>query len=286
MNMPFRVHHITTFALGLALAFLGATSVQAQQSTSGKLPTAFEDAGLDEQLGEFVAEDVVLHNEAGEEVTVGSYLESGRPVILNFVYYDCPMLCNLVLDGFTKALNEMAWVPGEEFEVLTVSFAAGETPEMAARHKAAYLQRLGRPEAEDGWHFLVGDEAEIQKLASSTGFQFKWDERQQEYAHPATLIFLSPEGRITRYLYGLEYPASDVRKALVEASEGTVGTTIDRLILYCFQYDPSAGSYVLHAQNAMKLGGLVTVVLLGMGLFVLWRRESSRPEKDPVLSDV
>ena len=279
--------HITVFALCLALALLGATSVQAQlQSKSGKLPAAFEGAGLNEQLGESVAEEVVLHNEVGEEVTLASYLERGRPVILNFVYYDCPMLCNLVLDGFTKALAEMAWTPGDEFEVLTVSFAAGETPEMAARHKNAYLQRLGRPEAADGWHFLVGDEDEIQKLAQSTGFQFKWDERQQEYAHPATLIFISPEGQITRYLYGLDYPASDVRKAVVEASEGTVGTTMDRLILYCFQYDPSAGSYVLHAQNAMKLGGLVTVILLGTGLFLLWRRESHRPEKEPLPLDV
>ena len=285
--MPSTVYRITTLALCLAFALLGATSVQAQQqSKSGKLPTAFEGAGLDEQLGELVAQDVVLRNEAGEEVTIASYLEGGRPVVLNFVYYNCPMLCNLVLDGFTKALGEMEWTPGEAFEILTVSFAAAETPELAARQKAAYLQRLGRPEAASGWHFLTGDEAEIQKLASSTGFQFKWDERQQEYAHPATLIFLSPEGNITRYLYGLEYPASDVRKALVEASDGTVGTTVDRLILYCFQYDPAAGSYVLHAQNAMKLGGLVTVILLGTGLFVLWRRERRRPEKDPVLLDV
>ena len=165
------------------------------------------------------------------------------------------MLCNLVLDGFTKPPSaRWSGRRAENLKSSQVSFAADETPELAARQKAAYLQRLGRPEAASGWHFLTGDEAEIQKLANSTGFQFKWDERQQEYAHPATLIFLSPEGKITRYLYGLEYPASDVRKALVEASEGTVGTTIDRLILYCFQYDPAAGSYVLHAQNAMKAG--------------------------------
>ena len=258
-----------------ALSLLAPASALAQRAGQ-PLPDAYGEAGLDEQLGEAIPTDVGFYNEAGERVTLGSFFEDGRPVILNFVYHNCPMLCNLLLDGFTNALQEMDWTPGGEFEVVTVSFAADETPELAARAKARYLKVLGRPEAADGWHFLTGSEASIQELAQAVGFSFAWNEQLQQYAHPAALVFLSPEGKVTRYLYGLQYPPGDVRRALVEASDGTVGTTVDRLLLYCLQYDPNAGSYVLHAQNAMKLGGLLTVLVLGMGLFLLWRRERHR----------
>ena len=258
----------------LALS-MAATPVLAQRSGQ-PLPRGYGDAGLDEQLGETVPTDVTLYDEEGEEVTLASYLQGGRPVILNFVYYDCPMLCNILLDGFTGALEGMEWTPGGEFEVVTVSFATGETPEMAARAKRSYLKKLGRPEAADGWHFLTGDEAEVERLTQAAGFSFAWNEDLQQYAHPAALVFLSPEAKITRYLYGLTFPPGDVRKALVEASDGTVGTTVDRLLLYCLQYDPNANSYVLHAQNAMRLAGLVTVLVLGAGLFLLWRRERHR----------
>lgn len=279
---PMRVtlHPIAMLALSAVLSFgalcVGTVTSTLAQRSGQPLPEAFNDAGLDEQLGERVPQDVTFYNEAGEEVALGDYFQADRPVILNFVYHNCPMLCNLVLDGFTKALQGMEWTPGEQFEVVTVSFAADETPDLAARQKALYLKSLGRPEAAAGWHFLTGEEASIQRLAQSVGFEFRWDEQAQQYAHPATLVFLSPEGKVTRYLYGLDYPPRDVRTALVEASNGTVGTTLDRLILYCFQYDPAANSYVLHAQNAMKLGGLLTVLVLGTGLFLLWRRERFR----------
>lgn len=267
----------------LVLSLAASTSVLAQRSGQ-PLPKAYGDAGLDEQLGEVIPKDVTFYNEAGEEVAIGAYLQDGRPVILNFVYHNCPMLCNILLDGFTKTLEEMDWTPGDEFEVVTVSFAADETPDLAARQKAKYLEDLGRPEAADGWHFLTGNEASIQELAQSVGFSFQWNEQLQQYAHPAALVFLSPEGRVTRYLYGVDYPARDVRTALVEASDGTVGTTMDRLILYCLQYDPNANSYVLHAQNAMKLGGLLMVLVLGTGLSLLWRRERHRTG-EPALTE-
>ncbi|WP_228350549.1 SCO family protein [Rhodocaloribacter litoris] len=243
---------------------------------AGDLPPAFEGVGIEERLGEHVPAGLTFLDETGAEVRLGDYLGGERPVALNLVYFDCPMLCSLVLDRFTQTLRQMTWTPGEQFEVLTVSFAAGETPDLAARAKARYLSALGRPEAARGWHFLTGTEENIRALAAAVGFSFKWVEEAGEYAHPTALILLGGDGKITRYLHGMDYPAADVRKALVEASEGKVGTTLDRVLLYCFRYDPEANSYVPHAVNLMKLGGLLTVVVLALMLFVFWRRERAR----------
>lgn len=246
-------------------------SSQAQRS--GQTLDPFDGVGMDEQLGSYVPADLVFLDETGKEVRIGSYLDGERPVLLNFVYHNCPMLCSLVLDGLTTTLRDMQWTPGEEFDVLTVSFASSEGPDLAARAKERYLGQLGRPSAASGWHFLTGTEENVQALARSVGFQFKWIEAQQEYAHPAAVMFLSGEGKITRYLHGMEYAARDVRAALVEASEGKVGTPMDQVFLYCFQYDPTANSYVLHATNLMKGGGVLTLLALGSVLVIFWRRE-------------
>lgn len=240
---------------------------------SGKLPAVFDGVGMDEQLGDFVPQDLLFVNEAGEEVQLGTYLDGEKPVLLNLVYHDCPMLCNIMVDGLTTAMRELEWTPGDEYAVLTVSFNAIETPELASRQKERYVRELGKPGAAAGWHFLTGDKAAIDQLTKAVGFNYRWVEAQQEYAHPAALIFLSGEGQITRYLYGLEFASRDVRRALVEASAGTVGTVLDQVILFCFQYDPDANSYVLHAQRAMKMGGLLMILVLGTALFILWRRE-------------
>lgn len=240
---------------------------------SGKLPSVFDGVGMDEQLGDFVPQDLLFVNEAGDEVQLGAYLDGEKPVLLNLVYHDCPMLCNIMVDGLTTAMRELEWTPGDEYAVLTVSFNAIETPELASRQKERYVRELGKPGAAAGWHFLTGDKAAIDQLTKAVGFNYRWVEAQQEYAHPAALIFLSGEGQITRYLYGLEFASRDVRRALVEASAGTVGTVLDQVILFCFQYDPDANSYVLHAQRAMKMGGLLMILVLGTALFILWRRE-------------
>jgi protein SCO1/2 len=240
---------------------------------AGDMPAVFDSVGVDEQLGETIPGAITLYDSGGATVTLDEYLGRDRPVLLNLVYHDCPMLCNLVLDGLTAAMQEMSWTPGEQFEVLTVSFNAAETPEMAARQKARYLDTYGRTAAGSGWHFLTGDVAAIDRLTDAVGFEYRWVEEQQEFAHPAVLIFLSPSGKISRYLYGLEYDPSDVRTALVEASEGTVGSTVDRVLLYCLQYDPNANSYVADAINIMKLGGLLTVLALGTVLLIFWKRE-------------
>ncbi len=270
-----------TWMLAAVLA-AGLAVCPAFAQPSGRVPEAFKGVGVDEQGGSMLPLDLAFRDEAGRPVRLGQYFDGEKPVLLNLVYHNCPMLCNLVLDGLTASLKDMSWTPGEEFEVITVSFSHLEGPDLAARQKALYLERLGKPRAAAGWHFLTGSQADIAALAAAVGFQFRWVEAQQEYAHPATLIFLSGNGKISRYLYGLEYPARHVRSALVEASEGKVGSAIDQVVLYCFQYDPNANSYVPHAINIMKLGGLLTMTLVGAMLLLFWRRESRQPDPESV----
>lgn len=266
------------------LLFVGALLPQtADAQRTGEMPDDFNNAGVDERLGETIPGDVVFRNEDGAEVALDSYFDGDRPVLLNLVYYDCPMLCGLVVQGLTKALARMSWVPGQEFDVLTVSFNAAEGPEMATKAKAHALQMLGKPQAADGWHFLTGSQSSIERLTDAVGFQYQWVEDQQEFVHPSVLMFVSGDRKVSRYIYGIEYDSRDVRTALVEASNGTVGSTVDRVLLYCFQYDPDKNSYVPHAFNLMKLGGLLTMISLGTMLFVFWRRES-RQSRDAAVA--
>lgn len=267
--------------LGLAVCcWLAAAPAYGQpkpgQHTSRVDPrqeAALANAGLNEQLGTTVPLELVFQDETGRDVRLGDYFDGERPVVLNLVYHDCPMLCSVLLNALTETLQELEWVPGQEFDIVTVSFSPVETPAMAARQKEQYLAQLGRPAAAAGWHFLTGPEASIAALAQAVGFGYQWVDTQREYAHPAVLMFVSGEGVLTRYLYGLAYPPRDVRTALVEASEGKVGNVLDRVVLYCFQFDPDANSYVLHAVNLMKVGGLLTVLALGAVLVGFWRRE-------------
>jgi protein SCO1/2 len=199
------------------------------------------------------------------------------PVLLNLVYHDCPVLCGLMLDGFTSTLRSLDWTPGREFRVLTVSFNPREGPEVARVQKAG--TKTGVPEAPRSYggcgpgHFLAGSAVAIQCLTGTVGFNVRWVFEKQEYAHPAAQIFLSGDGIVTRYIYGIELPAGDVRKALVEASNETGGTALDRAVMYCFQCDPEKNTYTADAFNVMKIGSVFTVLLLGGLLFTLWRRE-------------
>ena len=258
--------------VGLVLAGMLLLGLQPAEAQRQKNP-ALEDLEVTEHLGEQVPRDLLFVDERGEQVTLGSYLDGDKPVLLSMVYHDCPMLCNITTDELVGTLAEMSWHPGGEFEVLSVSFSHAEGPELAARQKAKYIKELGRPEAAEGWHFLTGSEASIRRLAESIGFVFRWDERTEQYAHPAMFTFLSPDGTITRYIYGLEIEPRTMRTALVEASEGTIGNVLDQAILYCFQYDPDANSYVAQAFQIMKLGGLLTMLILGSVLVFFWRRE-------------
>jgi len=236
-------------------------------------PTLIEGVGIDAQLGDYIPSDASFLNAAGDEVKIGQYLNADKPLVLQFVYHDCPMLCSIALESFGEMLKGLALDPGSDFDILTVSFAPGETPQMASDAKERMIRKIHSSEAGKGWHFLVGDEANIKMLTESVGFNYKWIESTGEFAHPETLVFVSDEGVVTRYLNGIDHRVADVRRAIVEASKGTVGTAVDQLVLYCFRYDPNENSYVLHASNLMKLGGMFTLLLLGVSLFVFWRRE-------------
>lgn len=259
------------------LVCLGSGEANAQRS--GKTRKQLEGVGIERQLGNSVPRDLEFRNAEGKRVTLGRYLDGETPVILNLVYHNCPMLCGLMLDGFTSSLQSLEWSPGQEFRVLTVSFNHREGPALARKKKNAYVQRLDRPGAAEGWHFLTGDEESIQQLTDAAGFNFRWVPEKEEFAHPTTQVFLSGDGTVTRYIYGIEVPGGDVRKALVEASNGTVGNPLDQAAMYCFQFDPEKNTYTADAFNLMKVGSVFTVLLLGGVLFVFWRREHEALEK-------
>lgn len=234
--------------------------------------------GITEKLGDYVSGDIRLVNQYGEEVVLADYLNNGRPLILSLVYYECPMLCNLILQGLRRGVGELSWQPGRQYDILTVSIDPRETPELALAARDNTIEALGNPDAATGWHFMTGSEEQVRRLAGQVGFYYQWNEQTQEYMHGSTLIFLSETGRVSRYLHGIDYPELMLRNALSDAAQGRIGSPIDRLVLYCFQYDSSAGSYVPVAVNIMKLGGVVTLLVLGvfLGFFFLRERKESR----------
>jgi len=268
----------------MVLGLLLPQTVQAQadqEREDRNLPTSLAGVGVEENLGGMLPRDATFLNAAGETVELADLLDGERPVLFNFIYHNCPMICSITLEALGMTLSEMDWTPGQEFDVVSVSFGAGETPEMAARAKERMIGKLDRPGAQEGWHFLVGDEANIAAITDAVGYQFKWVEQTQEYAHPAVLVFTSPDGKITRYLHGLDLPATDVRKALVEASQGAIGSAIDQIVMFCYRYDSDSNSYVIHATNLMKLGGMLTLIVMGLGLVVFWRRERADQDMLP-----
>lgn len=234
---------------------------------------ALKRAGLSEHLGDVVAKDAQLVDENGIQLLSGDLFDGERPVLLNFVYHSCPMLCSMVLEATTKVAKEIDWVPGDQYRIVSVSISDADTPETATRQKAKYLGKLGRKEAAAGWSFVTGDPDQVARVAESVGFEYDKDEESGEYGHPAVIILVSPTGTISRYLYGINYEPFDVRAGLVEAAEGKVGNIVDRLIMYCFLYDPAEGAYVPEAWLAMRVGGGLTILLLGMALGIFWIRE-------------
>lgn len=245
-------------------------------------PAELQGIDIVEHLGQRVPGDLVFVDDQGRQVRLADYFATGRPVVLNLVYYNCPMLCNLVLNGVVTAMRDLDWVAGKQFEVVSVSINPRETAPLAAAKKQNYLTDLGRPEASAGWHFLVGEESQSKALADAVGFQFYYDTARAEYAHAAATFVLSPDGVITRYLYGIETDGRNLRLALLEASEGKIGSPFDKILLFCYHYDPDARGYVLLAGNVMKLGGLATVTALGLFLGSLWYRERRRRGKPAV----
>jgi protein SCO1 len=266
---------LSSLTSSLLLAF--AVPAAAQQNT---LPTELEGVGVEEKLGQRVNLDLEFTAENGYQKPLREFFTNGRPVVLNLVYYKCPMLCSLVLNAQTKVLRDLQWTAGKEFDIVTISIDPQEMFNLAQAKKKWYLEQYGRYEAAAGWHFLTDYQGNARRLADQIGFQYKWDARTEQWAHAAVVMVLTPDGRVSRYLYGLQYRDRDMRLALTEASEGKLGTMGDKLLLYCFHYDPASQSYVPFARNIMKLGGGLTVVVIGAFLSVLWRRERRKTQAD------
>lgn len=229
---------------------------------------------IEQHLGGSLPLDARLTDAAGEPIELGELFDE-RPVVLALVYYECPMLCTLVLNGLVKALRTLSSNVHDEFDVVVISFDPSETSELAAAKKAAYLTAYGRPETAAGWHFLTGDEQSIERVTEAAGFRYAYDPDRGEYAHAAAVMVATPQGRLSRYLLGIEYSARDLRLALVEASEGRIGGLVDRLLLYCYRYDPARGKYSAVAMNMVRAGGVVTVAALATFMIVMRRRERS-----------
>ncbi|MBS1811054.1 MAG: SCO family protein [Acidobacteria bacterium] len=236
-------------------------------------PPEIQNVGLDEKLNTQVDPNLTFIDETGQTVALKEYFSKGRPVVLNLVYYSCPMLCGMVLQGVVSSLKKVPYTPGQEIEVVTISFDPKEDATLAASKKTSIMQDYGRPGAEKGWHVLVDKDGNAKKLADQVGFRFKWDDETKQFAHPSVTMILTPEGRMSRYLGGIDYSQRDMRLALAEASQGKIGTISDRFMLYCYKYDPSSRSYVMAATNTMKAGGVLIMLSLGLMLFFFWRRE-------------
>lgn len=257
----------------LVLAALALVPASGQEN---RLPPELEGIGVEEKLGSQVNLELEFTAENGYQVPLRQFFRSGKPVVLNLVYYRCPMLCSLVLNAQTKVMRDLAWTAGEQFEVVTISIDPQERFNLAVAKKKWYLEQYERPQAASGWHFLTDYQGNAKRLADQIGFNYRWDARTEQWAHAAAIMVLTPEGKVSRYLYGLQYKPRDMRLALAEASEGKLGTVGDKLLLFCFHYDPVSRSYVPFAQNLMRAGGALTVLVMGVILSILWRRERRR----------
>jgi protein SCO1/2 len=235
-------------------------------------PAILRDVGFDQRLGAQVPLDLPFRDESGARVTLGDYARD-KPVVLVPAYYECPMLCTIVLNGVVSALRALPFDVGREFRVVTVSFNPHETSELAAAKQATYLHEYRRPGAEAGWHFLVGDDTSIRPLMDAIGFRYAWDATASQYAHASGLVVLTPDGHISRYFYGVEFPPKDLRLALVEASNDRIGSVVDQILLFCFHYDPSTGRYSRIALNAVRAGGILTLVALALFIWAALRRD-------------
>ena len=236
------------------------------------LPAALREVGFDQRLGAALPLDATFVDDAGQTVRLGDYFGT-KPLLLSLVYYECPMLCNMVLNGVVRSLRVLKFDAGNEFEILTLSFDPEETAELAAAKKKSYVESYGRDGAAAAWHFLTGDAAAIRAVCDSVGFRYTYDAETGEYAHASGIVVLTPDGHISRYFYGVEYAPKDLRLGLIEAADNKIGNVIDQAFLYCFRYDPEAGTYSAVVMNILRVAASVTVVLVAGLVWILRRRE-------------
>ena len=260
------------------LTLFPASAVFGQETGFGGAPDILDEVGVDQLLDEQVPLDLVFQNETGERVRLGNFF-GDRPVILTLVYYDCPMLCTMILNGVAESLNSLSFDIGDQFEVVTISFDPREGAELAAGKKRAYVSKYGRPGAEQGWHFLTGEEYAIKALAEAVGFRYKFDPATGQFVHASAIMVLTPGGKLSRYFYGVEYPSRDLKFALMEAATNRIGSPVDQVLLYCYHYDPSTGKYGLAIMNVIRVLGSATVLMILSFMFVMFRRDRRKREK-------
>jgi len=273
------------FSMLAILLTMASSQAMSQAMTKGIMsppsnvrPPYLQNVGIEQHLDGQVPPDLAFVDDTGHPVKLGDYFGK-KPLILNLVYYNCTMLCGEVLAGLTGAMKLVKFDVGNEFDVVTVSFNPLETPAIAAAKKQDYLKRYGRPGAASGWHFLTGPAESINALTKAVGFQYQYDPKINQYAHATAIMVLTPQGRISRYFYGVDFPPKDLRMGLVEASEGKIGNAVDQVLLYCYHYDPATGKYGAIVSNMLRLGAGFTTLMLGLLLFILFRLEKLAPPR-------
>lgn len=241
------------------------------------LPKPLKEVGIEQKLNEQIPLDAEFKNEEGQTIKLGEYFGK-KPVVLALVYYECPMLCSEVLNGLTGSIKGLNFNVGKEFDVLAISFDARENdkPGLTKSKKESYVKRYGREESAAGWHFLTGTQDSIDKLTKAVGFNYVWDEQTKQFAHAGAIMVLTPEGKLSKYLYGVDYAPKDVKLAIMESSESKIGSPVDQMMLYCFHYDPATGKYGLAVMNVIRVGGVLTLLGLGAMIFVFWRRNKNK----------
>tara|TARA_B100001093_G_C26713454_1_gene964545 strand:+ start:155 stop:1009 length:855 start_codon:yes stop_codon:yes gene_type:complete len=234
-------------------------------------------AGVDEHLGDKINLTLKVQDHFGDRISMGEHFKDGKPAVFTLNYYSCASLCSVQLNAVLNGLKDMDWVPGDQFKMLTLSIDPEETSSLAAQKRGAYLEELDKQNA--SWEFMVAKQSVITDIANQVGYRYTYDEQSKQFAHPAVIMILSPDGTISRYLYGVSYSARDFKFALIEASEGKIGTTVDKVILSCFSYDNSTGRYTASAFGLMRLAGVVTMFFLGAMVTALWRRERHQTQQ-------
>ncbi len=267
---------LVAFALPAAAARVPTSEVAER---TDRTPEQLRGVGMDEHLDAALPLGLTFKDETGKQVKLGDYFDGKRPVILTFNYSDCPMLCSLEMSALVKTLKQLEWSAGDKFVMVTVSLDPTLTTAKAQKWKARYVRQYGRPGVEKGWHFLVGSDENVHALAKAVGFKYKYDPKKKMYYHPAVTTLATPKGHVARYLYGIHFDKQTLRLGLVESSQGKIGTTIDKILLYCCSYDPKEGNYALVASKVMTVGGALTVVILGGFLGTFWFAESKRRKK-------
>jgi protein SCO1 len=266
-------------ALGVVMACVlsvGTARAQAVATQEEATPRELKSVKVDEKLDSPLPRDATFHDQDGKLTTLGSILDGKRPTLLTFAYFNCPVLCSLILNSAVASLVKVPWTIGKEFDVVTISIDPAETSERAKSKRDSLLAQYGRGDASHGWHFLMGSESQIARVADAVGYRFHYDDDTKQYAHPATLILIKPDGRVSRYLYGLEYPPTDMRLGLLEASQGKLISTAEQILMFCYRYDAHQGKYVVMATRVMQIGAGGIALVLGGFLGLLWLRERKK----------